>query len=417
MPLTADTAREILAARALTAGAVGRVGLELEAHLVDLRQPARRVSFDDTTAMIADLPELPGCSLITLEPGGQIELSSPPVAGVTAAVDLLRRDRAVVAAGLAERGWGLATVGTDPARAPQRINPAPRYAAMQEHFAATGRGVPGSAMMCSTASLQLNLDAGPAAGWRDRVGLAHQLGPVLVAVSACSPLLAGRTTGWRSTRQQIWGALDERRCGAPPGLADPAAAWVEFALGAPVMLVRSRHDPGVLAPVRSDVSFGAWIDGRALLDDRRPTPKDLDYHLTTLFPPVRMRGFLEVRYLDAVPDRWWPVLAVLVATLLDDPRAADAAADATERVAGAWTRAARDGLTDPELQRVAQRCCEIAVGAAPALTPAAQAGQTRPAELAELADLVASGRCPGDEITERARDVDPLRILQEYAGV
>ena len=71
---------------------------------------------------------------------------------------------------------------------------------------------------------------------------------------------------------------------------------------------------------------------------------DLDYHLTTLFPPVRPRGYLELRCLDALPDRWWPALAALTVTLADDPVAADAAAELCAPVADSWETAARHGL-------------------------------------------------------------------------
>ena len=60
---------------------------------------------------------------------------------------------------------------------------------------------------------------------------------------------------------------------------------------------------------------------------------DLDYHLTTLFPPVRPRGYVEIRCLDALPDRWWPAIAAITATLLDDPVAADVAAEPCAPVA------------------------------------------------------------------------------------
>ena len=72
---------------------------------------------------------------------------------------------------------------------------------------------------------------------------------------------------------------------------------------------------------------------------------DLDYHLTTLFPPVRPRGYVEIRCLDALPDRWWPALAALVATLVDDPVAADEAAELCAPVADAWQTAARAAWT------------------------------------------------------------------------
>ena len=96
-------------------------------------------------------------------------------------------------------------------------------------------------------------------------------------------------------------------------------------------------------PVTNWVPFADWADGRVLLGDRRPTVADLDYHLTTLFPPVRPRRFLEIRYLDSVPDAVWPAVVFTLTTLLDDPVAADIAAEATEPVATAWDRAAQIG--------------------------------------------------------------------------
>src|SRR6201986_2156914 len=77
---------------------------------------------------------------------------------------------------------------------------------------------------------------------------------------------------------------------------------------------------------------------------RGPTKADLDYHLTTLFPPVRPRRWLEIRYLDGLPSEIWPAVVFTLVTLLDDPVAAALAADAVESVATAWDTAARIGL-------------------------------------------------------------------------
>ncbi len=88
-PCTPGVARARVASSALRAGPVGAVGLELEAHLVDLERPATRVAWERVTAAVAALPPLPGASLVTLEPGGQVELSGPPQADVTAAVAAL----------------------------------------------------------------------------------------------------------------------------------------------------------------------------------------------------------------------------------------------------------------------------------------------------------------------------------------
>jgi ergothioneine biosynthesis glutamate--cysteine ligase EgtA len=399
--LAAAAAR--IAATALRPSTAGTVGLELEEHLVDLVRPAERVPWERVTAAVAALPPLPGNSRVTMEPGGQVELSGPPSGGVADAVSALRSDLRLVRAGLRKAGLALAPLGTDPCRRAQRVHPGPRYAAMEEHFTALGCGAAGAAMMTSTASLQLNLEAGPPAGWPERVRLAHALGPVLVAVSACSPLLGGQVTGWRSTRQRVWADLDQARCGPLPGRGDPAGEWAARALAAPVMLVSGPS--GTAAAVRTRTSFADWVGGAAL-GNRRPTATDLDYHLTTLFPPVRLRGFLEIRYLDAAPEPWWPALAAVTATLLDHPQAADAAAAATEPVADAWERAARSGLADPGLHAAARQCLDAAVRHAPA--------ELRP-EVEALAELVDRGVSPGDAVLSTARSRGPLAALQAAA--
>ena len=208
-------------------------------------------------------------------------------------------------------------------------------------------------MMTSTASIQVNVDAGPQAGWAARVRLAHALGPTMIAIAANSPMLGGEFTGWVSTRQRVWGQMDSARCGPILGASgdDPGTDWARYALKAPVMMV---HNPEAGAAVTHWVPFADWADGRELLGDRRPTLADLDYHLTTLFPPVRPRQWLEIRYLDSAPDDIWPAVVFTLVTLLDDPVAADLAAEAVEPVATAWDTAARVGLRRPALVRGGQ---------------------------------------------------------------
>ena len=396
-----DEAIEHIVRGALRSSPPGPVGLELEGHLVDLDAPGRRVPWARIRAVIDALAPLPGGSVVSLEPGGQVELSGPPARGVAAAVAGVRADRQVLGAALTAHRLGLAALGSDPLRRPVRVNPAPRYSAMEAHFAAVGCAAAGLAMMTSTASLQVNLDAGAPSGWGARVALAHQLGPVLVAVSACSPLLAGRRTGWRSTRQQVWGGLDQARCGPLLGGDDPAGEWAGYALSAPVMLVRD-PDTDSAEPVRTRTAFADWVTGEVPLGGRAPTPSDLAYHLTTLFPPVRLRGFLEIRYLDAAPEPWWPALAAVTATLLDDPAAADRAAEASAPVVGQWNRAAQLGLADDALRTAARGCLDAAVDAAPpALLP----------EVAALAALVDQGHSPGDAVLATARRSGPVAAL------
>ncbi|WP_293058742.1 ergothioneine biosynthesis glutamate--cysteine ligase EgtA [Mycobacterium sp.] len=389
---SAEAARYI-AAGCLADGPLGRVGLEIEAHCFDPAEPHRRPAWDEIAGVLESLPPMPGGSAVTVEPGGAVELSGPPADGAVAAIEALSSDQAVLRAAFAAAGLGLVLLGTDPLRPARRINPGARYRAMERFFAASRSGAAGAAMMTSTASLQVNLDAGPRPGWAARVRLAHALGPTMIALTANSPLLGGRFSGWLSTRQRVWSELDCARCGPvlTAGGADPGTDWACYALKAPVMLV---HDPDPV-PVLGYVPFADWADGRILLGGRRPTTADLDYHLTTLFPPVRPRGWLEIRYLDAVPDEIWPAVVFTLVTLLDDAAAADLAAEAVEPVTTAWDTAARIGLADRRLYAAANRCVAIAAERAP--------GPLHDA-MGRLAQAVEQGRCPADDLAEQVID-------------
>jgi glutamate--cysteine ligase len=412
-PLSVDDAYARSREAALRPSVIGPVGLELESHLVDLDAVADRVPWDRVDPIPDTLcAGAAGQCAVTLEPGGQLELSGPPGSGVQAAVTQVRGDDERARKALAELRLGLAPAGADPLRPPRRVNPKPRYSAMEQHYAATGRAAPAKVMMNSTAALQVNLEAGPEPGWPERVARAHRLGPTLVAISASSPWLCGRDTGWKSARQQAWAGLDARACGPVPGCVaetpaadsglDPASAWARFALRAPVTFVRTGGDD--LAAVRAPVPFERWASGEVRLGGRTPTAADLDIHLTTLFPPVRLRGYLELRYLDMTAPRWWPAIAGVAATLMDDPVAADMATEATERAAQRWTEAARDGLGDAVLAEAARRCVAIAAARVPGELAAA---------VAELAELVESGRCPGDLIAERIAEIGPSATFEE----
>jgi glutamate--cysteine ligase len=127
------------------------------------------------------------------------------------------------------------------------------------------------------------------------------------------------------------------------------------------------------------------------LDGRLPGDEDLQYHLTTLFPPVRPRRWLEIRYLDSVPDAIWPAVVFTLVTLLDNPAAAEIATRATAPVSGEWDLAARAGLADSRLRSAALTC----VAAAAEHAPAELAGP-----MARLLANVEAGRCPGDDFSD-----------------
>lgn len=389
---SAADAANYIADGCLRDGPLGMVGLEIEAHCFAIDDPYRRPGWDEINGVIARVPDLPGRSLITLEPGGAVELSGPPFADAASAIEAMAADRAVLRSVFAREGLALVLLGADPLRPPKRVNPGARYEAMERFFEATNSAQPGAAMMTSTAAVQVNIDAGPREGWAERIRLAHALGPTMIAMTASSPLLSGQFTGWLSSRQWVWSQLDSARCGPILGVSgdEPTTDWARYAVKAPVMLV---NEPEATIAVDSHVTFADWADGRTLLADRLPTTVDLDYHLTTLFPPVRPRQFLEIRYLDSVADDLWPAVVFTLVTLLDDPEAAAIAAEATAPVATAWDLAARTGLGDRHLHDAALTCVRAAAERAP---------ESLRDSMTRLVSQVEQARCPADDFSDLA---------------
>src|SRR5918994_1109524 len=194
-------------------------------------------------------------------------------------------------------------------------------------YSAAGRPA-GRTMRRSPAAVQKNVARGPppAAAPR-RWHRAHDAGPLLAAAFANSPLAAGAPSGWRSRRLANWTDVDECRTTAADGNGepDPVRQWADYALAARVMLIR--RDESRFVPILEPLTLGDWIaNGHEL---GFPTLDDVSYHFTTLFPPVRPRGWLEMRMIDSLPDPWWRAAVAVSNTLVCDDTAADAAAGAT----------------------------------------------------------------------------------------
>jgi glutamate--cysteine ligase len=262
-------------------------------------------------------------------------------------------------------------------------------------------------MMRSTASVQVNVEAGRIGRGPDDVrrrwDLLQAMGPALVAAFATSGRHSVGQPPWGSAaslRQAIWLTLDPARCRSPqilPGESLPDA-WTRWVLDAPLAMIRRADRPWTAPP---GLSFRSWIrEGRRAVPDVPPPGlEDLQYHLTTVFPPVRARGHFEVRYLDAQPGKWWRVPAAVIHSIVDDDRAGDAALAACEPLAGRWPEAARVGLADPEIRRAARRVLNVAAEALERSGPSA-----RP--LAELtADYL--DRRPADPTDPTAVEVRP----------
>jgi glutamate--cysteine ligase len=281
---------------------------------------------------------------LTFEPGGQLEYSS----AVHRSVSGLLRELYVVHHALDEhaRAHGIALLarGIDPENgadaAPLQID-AERYQRMARYLAAIGPA--GARMMRQTASLQLCVGGVDiAAQWP----VANALAPWLVAIFANSRRYAGADTRFASARAETWRDVDPRRTGIFPG-DDPVREYAAFALGAPAFLVGPSG-----APVRA---FGALADDAL-------TPAALATHLSTLFPEVRPRGYLELRSIDAIDVRHHAAALVLVTGLLADDVAANAAREILGEPSVELLRAAgRDALADHRLGARVEELMQVAL--------------------------------------------------------
>lgn len=343
-------------------------GVELEwtvhhaedpAQVLDRHRLAAALGDHAPPTLVPDSPQrpLPSGTPLTVEPGGQVEISTPPCTSLPDLFRTVAQDIAHLTAMLADQGLVLGDRGADPHRGPTRMLRVPRYAAMEHAFGLLGPD--GISMMCCTAGLQVCIDFGEQKHLQDRWAAVHRLGPVLNALFANSPTTGGLHTGWASSRMRTLYGTDPVRTRPSAVCADPAAAYARRVLDTPVIVVRGPSSNWV--PPRP-LTFAQWIDGAL---DRVPTSDDLDYHLSLMFPPVRPRGYMEIRYLDTPAPGGWIAPSALLVALFSDPSVVDGVLAATERAAGRWLAAARYGMADERVARAARDVVALGVEALP----------------------------------------------------
>jgi glutamate--cysteine ligase len=355
---------------------------------------------------------------ITLEPGGQVELSGPALVTAEAGRQVLLahvREVQELARPLGIRfiAGGFRPFGTieDVPWLPKR-----RYAVMRSYLPRHGRL--GHEMMKRTATVQANLDYADEAEGVEKMRVAFGVTSVVTALFASSPISEGRPNGYRSYRAAVWLETDEDRCGLLPFVFEPGfqfAQYAEWALDVPMFFVVR---DGVYHPVEQ-LTFRRFLaEG---WHGQPATWRDWEVHLSTLFPEVRLKRYIEVRGADSAPLPFAAGLGALWRGLLDDREARRAAWS----LVAAWpyderlrlrSEVPRTGLGTRvggrTLAEVAAELCKIARGGLARLPQ----GTVDQPLLEPLAEYAAAGRCPADDMLNdfQAAKGDPRKLVAAW---
>lgn len=341
----------------------------------------------------------------TFEPGGQVEYSSAASTQLAEVVAQANTAFQRVIRLLESKGAVLTFCGLNPFHGiedlPLQLSKE-RYLQMDRFFQANGPF--GQQMMRLSASLQVNLDFQPGdQGMRSYLA-ANLLAPVFTAAFANSPLHRGHPTSWRSYRGRIWLGLDPSRSGFPDELLHGAdrgrwhEAYLHFALNA--FLMRPPRSDGSRGFSGSFHSFSSWLEQG--MYGTYPDWADWEDHLTTLFPELRPRGFMEIRYLDGPPRPFWPVPAVLLHGLLATEQGVEEVLAELGRYRGDLQamriRACQVALQDGDLAHLAKRLLQRGLRLAE---------RSQPDQLLSLAEsflrqFTTRERCPADDLLELA---------------
>ncbi|QFU07154.1 Glutamate--cysteine ligase GshA [Rhodobacteraceae bacterium THAF1] len=366
---------------------------------------------------------------VSLEPGGQLELSGAPLETIHGTCDEVNDHLAQVKAVADDIGVGFIGLGAAPhwTHDEMPLMPKGRYKLMDGYMQKVG--TLGTQMMRRTCTVQVNLDFASEADMVQKLRVALALQPVATALFGNSPFFEGKPNGHKSWRARIWRDLDPARTGMLPFVFQDGfgfEAWVDYALDVPMYFV---YRDGKYIDALGQ-SFRDFMVGKLpALPGETPTMGDWADHLTTLFPEARIKKFLEMRGADGGPWRRLCALPAFWVGLEYDQTALDAAWD----VAKGWDAETRDALRvaasvdgmeanvgDMSMRDLAALCVDIAeAGLKARARPGA--GGLIPDEthfLNALKETVASGRAPADELLGRYQgdwNGDVTRVFKEYA--
>ncbi|HEX8217052.1 MAG TPA: glutamate--cysteine ligase [Allosphingosinicella sp.] len=350
---------------------------------------------------------------ISLEPAGQLELSGAPLDHLHDTCSEAGRHLRQVKEIGEELGIGFLGLGMwpDKRRDELPVMPKGRYAIMLRHMPRVG--TLGLDMMLRTCTIQVNLDYASEADMAQkfRVGLALQ--PLATALFANSPFTEGRPNGFVSFRSHIWSDTDPHRTGMLPFVFEDGFGYeryLDYALDVPMYFV-FREGRYIDA---AGLSFRDFLDGRlAVLPGEKPLLSDWVDHLSTAFPEVRLKSFLEMRGADGGPWSRICALPALWVGLLYDRNALDAAWDEVKH----WSLEQRQRLRDDvprlglaattpageSLLELGRRILAIAEAGLVARGRLNAAGDSESGFLDPLREILAAGRTPAERLLERHR--------------
>ena len=303
---------------------------------------------------------------ITLEPGGQFELSGAPHKSLLDLQKEFETNRDCLNTLCQQAGLHTVTIGLTPYAKIENISwmPKGRYVIMREYL--PQRGKLAHYMMKGTASVQCNYDFSDEVDCARKVALCSGIAPLTTAMYANSPLYLGRPTGKMSYRGHIWTHTDPDRTGFPPGLRDDFSyeRWVNYLLDVPMMFIQ--RDQWIHA---RGCSFREFINNG--IDGHFPTKDDWELHMTSVFPEVRIKRTIEVRGADCVSHELALAFCALFSGLLYSDTAMDKALalkeqfcsqhDIAQRFDIACTRGLEGELSGKKLSSWAEDLMDIAV--------------------------------------------------------
>ncbi len=365
---------------------------------------------------------------ISLEPGGQFELSGAPLETIhqtcAEVTEHLRQVRAVTS----ELGLGVLGLGFHPTARREDVPwmPKRRYAVMRRYM--PQKGSLGIDMMLRTCTVQVNLDFGGESDMVRKVRMSLALQPIVTALFANSPFVEGKPSGYLSYRGHVWTDVDPDRTGLLPFVFEPGFGferYVDYMLDVPMYFV---YRDGQYIDVAGQ-SFRDFLAGRLPgLPGEAPTMSDWNDHLTTVFPEVRLKQYIEMRGADGGPWRRLCALPALWTGLFYDAAALDGACD----LVADWTREELEQLRAGipllglntrfragTVREVAARVVELARGGLQRRKRFDGTGQDESHYLETMAEIVDSGRTPAERLLEDYQTrwggrIDPIFTQEAY---